>query len=83
MASRAPMQMKAGDLRSSTATALALADKMRPFEARHFGYGVLYHLVHARWSQFQPNERVELARVAFDRLREGKHVRTIAHVSFG
>jgi len=40
----------------------------QPIEARHFGYGVLQHVVAKRMDEFTPDERNQLAKVTFDNL---------------
>ena len=58
-------------MRAGAEAALSLCSAGRPLEARHFGFGVLQHLVHARWIEFSETERTTMARVAMDRLNEG------------
>ena len=64
-------QLKHGDLRAGAEASLSLCSAGRPLEARHFGFAVLQHLVHARWAEFSEAERTQMARVALDRLHEG------------
>jgi len=49
---------------------MQLIARGQPLEARHFGYGVLQHVVAKRWSQFTQPERQELAKLVYDKLSE-------------
>lgn len=49
---------------------MQLIARGQPLEARHFGYGVLQHVVARRWSQFTHPERQELAKLVYDKLSE-------------
>ena len=58
---RATKQLKTGDPRHAITVSMTLAANGQPLEARHFGYGVLQHVVHERWHEFSPEERQHLA----------------------
>jgi exportin-5 len=49
---------------------MQLIARGQPLEARHFGYGILQHVVAKRWSQFTQPERQELAKLVYDKLSE-------------
>lgn len=49
---------------------MTLVARGQPLEARHFGYGVLQHVMHKRWHEFSPEERQHLAKVVYDKLSE-------------
>ena len=68
------LQLKKGDMRAGAEAALSLSAAGCPLEARHFGFAVLQHMVHARWTEFTEGERTQMARVALDRLHEGAPV---------
>ena len=49
---------------------MALVARGQPLEARHFGYGVLQHVVSRRWGSFSADERRQLAKLVYDKLSE-------------
>jgi exportin-5 len=49
---------------------MALAARAQPLEARHFGYGVLQHVVYKRWAEFSPEERRQLGSLVYEKLSE-------------
>ena len=61
----------AQERRSANAINLCMQPTARgqPLEARHFGYGVLQHVVARRWSHHAP-QRQELAKLVYDKLSE-------------
>ena len=63
-------QLKNGDPRNAINLCMQLIARGQPLEARHFGYGVLQHVVARRWSQFTHPERQELAKLVYDKLSE-------------
>ena len=42
----------------------------KPLEARHFGYGVLQHVVGKRWREFSDDEKSALAKMCYEKLGE-------------
>ena len=42
----------------------------KPLEARHFGYGVLQHVVGKRWREFSEDEKTALAKMCYEKLGE-------------
>ena len=42
----------------------------KPLEARHFGYGVLQHVVGKRWREFSDDEKTALAKMCYEKLGE-------------
>lgn len=42
----------------------------KPLEARHFGYGVLQHVVGKRWCEFSDDEKSALAKMCYEKLGE-------------
>jgi len=67
---RSIQQLKTGDPRNAINVCMQLIARGQPLEARHFGYGVLQHVVAKRWSQFTQPERQELAKLVYDKLSE-------------
>lgn len=67
---RSIQQLKTGDPRNAINVCMQLIARGQPLEARHFGYGVLQHVVAERWSQFTQPERQELAKLVYDKLSE-------------
>ena len=49
---------------------MALVARGQPLEARHFGYGVLQHVVSRRWGSLSADERRQLAKLVYDKLSE-------------
>jgi hypothetical protein len=67
---RSIQQLKTGDPRNAINVCMQLIARGQPLEARHFGYGILQHVVAKRWSQFTQPERQELAKLVYDKLSE-------------
>lgn len=49
---------------------VSLVAREKPLEARHFGYGVLTHVVSKRWREFSDDEKTQLAKMCYEKLGE-------------
>lgn len=49
---------------------MELVARSKPLEARHFGYGVLQHVVAKRWREFSDEEKTALAKMCYEKLSE-------------
>jgi hypothetical protein len=49
---------------------MELVARSKPLEARHFGYGVLQHVVAKRWREFSSDEKTQLAKMCYEKLSE-------------